>query len=69
MNKSNIITPLFLVLIASSASAAYAPSTAVNYAVNNYNCHTVQHQIHLLMFQVLVVIALILQIKLYRVDY
>jgi len=37
MNKSNIITSLFIVLLSSSVSAAYTPSTAVSYAVNNYN--------------------------------
>ncbi len=38
MNKFNIFFPsLFLVLIASSVNAAYTPSTAISYAVNNYN--------------------------------
>ncbi|MDQ9948732.1 MULTISPECIES: amidase domain-containing protein [Acinetobacter] len=37
MNKSNIIISLFIILVSNSVSAAYTPSTAVSYAVNNYN--------------------------------
>jgi hypothetical protein len=37
MQKSKIVKFLLLLLIGSSANAAYVPSTAVSYAVNNYN--------------------------------
>ncbi|APV37696.1 amidase domain-containing protein [Acinetobacter soli] len=37
MKKSYMLKTCALLLIASSVNAAYVPSTAVNYAVNNYN--------------------------------
>ena len=37
MNKSKIVIASFFVLVSSCINAAYTPSTAVSYAVNNYN--------------------------------
>lgn len=37
MKNLNVIKSLFLLLVGSSVNAAYIPSTAVSYAVNNYN--------------------------------